>query len=121
MGGANSIDKNYRTWGVDWFPQEMIPYSEFYKLQERNIKKIDIVISHTCPNEFVPILSKVDAYLNTHVDSSQEVLSAILNEYKPDLWYFGHFHKGLSDKYNNTYWYCLNNIPSTNWWRYLNG
>jgi len=119
MGGAASIDRNYRTQGVDWFPQELIPYAEFYKLQELNVPKIDIVISHTCPMEFAPMLQKVGVFRYNFHDSSQEVLSAILQEYTPDLWYFGHFHAGVTGKYNNTNWYCLNDIPNINWWRYL--
>jgi len=119
MGGGDSIDKNYRVMGRDWFPQELIPYSEFYKLQERKVNKIDIVISHTCPLEFVPTLYKNNVFKTNFHDSSQEVLSAILQEYKPSLWYFGHFHANISGRCNNTYWYCLNDIPNTQWWRYL--
>lgn len=46
MGGAESIDKNTRLIGFDWFPQEVLTLSELYKLEERGLDKVDIVISH---------------------------------------------------------------------------
>lgn len=127
MGGGLSIDKEIRTIGLDWFPQELIPYAEFYKLQEKGIEKIDIVISHTCPNEFnVEIdaqLRKLSQYAFRTIkfkDCSQEVLSAILEEYKPSLWYFGHFHVEAEGVHENTKWYALD-YPrhGKRWWRYL--
>lgn len=123
MGGALSIDKEARTLGIDWFPQELIPYSEFYKLKESGIKKIDIVISHTCPDEFNLKLKVKQPYIGWHhkfLDCSQQVLSAILEEYKPPLWYFGHFHVDVKGQYDNTKWYCLN-YPGNGgrWWRVL--
>jgi len=123
MGGAISIDKSSRTQGVDWFPQELIPYSEFYKLKESGIDKVDIVISHTCPTEFNQFLRVKRVYKeweNKFKDSSQQVLSAILEEYKPKLWYFGHFHVSMKGTHQQTKWYCLN-YPHNGgrWWRYL--
>ena len=124
MGGAASIDKNSRTPGVDWFPQEMISISELYKLEEQGLDRVDIVISHTCPQEFNPLLNPKKPYSGWEYkfwDSSQEVLSELLYMYKPSLWYFGHFHvytKGFF-KETNTKWACLNMIPETNWWKYL--
>lgn len=127
MGGGLSIDKESRTIGIDWFPQELIPYAEFYRLQEAGIKKVDIVISHTCPNEFNgdvdrELRKKPDYKGRAYkfMDCSQQVLSAILEEYKPSLWYFGHFHLDVKGYHNNTRWYCLN-YPGNGgrWWRYL--
>lgn len=123
MGGALSIDKDSRTIGIDWFPQELIPYSEFYKLQEAGLKKVDVVISHTCPVEFnTEIMPKCPykGWEYKFFDCSQQVLSAILEEYKPSLWYFGHFHVTAKGTHNNTKWYCLN-YPDNGgqWWRYL--
>lgn len=127
MGGAISVDKNDRTPGMNWFPQELIPYAEFYKLQEAGLKKVDIVISHTCPNEFnyevdVQLRKRPDYALWSYkfMDCSQQVLSAILEEYKPSLWYFGHFHVTAKGQHDNTKWFCLN-YPGNGgrWWRYL--
>ena len=42
MGGAHSIDKHLRTVGVDWFPEEVISYSD---LQDLPDIKVDIFIT----------------------------------------------------------------------------
>lgn len=50
IGGANSIDKHSRTFGVDWFPEEVITNKDINNLPDT---KVDIVISHTCPENFL--------------------------------------------------------------------
>jgi len=124
IGGAYSIDKNRRTVGIDWFPQEIIPASVIYRLMEDNVKNVDIVISHTCPAEFNHGVNKAAGrmYNGWHIkfeDPSQEVLSEVLHEYKPSLWYFGHFHVNASGVYEDTTWRCLNMTTNTGWWKYL--
>ena len=124
VGGGLSIDKHLRTMGIDWFPQEMVPASILYKMEEKNLRKVDIVISHTCPFEFNSGLNSKMPYIgweHKFHDSSQEVLSEVLNTYKPVLWYFGHFHVRAEGHYKltNTRWFALSDIPNAGWWRYL--
>jgi hypothetical protein len=124
VGGAWSIDMEARTPHIDWFPEEIIPISLIYKLKENGLNHVDIVISHTCPNEFnAQVLSKkpYPGWENKFYDPSQDVLSQILYEYKPNLWYFGHFHvstQGYHDE-TNTKWFALADIPTPGWWQYL--
>ena len=54
MGGAYSIDKNSRTIGYDWFPEETITQKDMMNLPDI---KIDIFITHTCPIELVKELA----------------------------------------------------------------
>lgn len=46
MGGAESVDKQYRTEGKDWFPEESITQADIDAIPTG---KIDIIVSHTCP------------------------------------------------------------------------
>lgn len=86
IGGADSIDKNLRTPGEDWFPEELITESDIYRLPDQSI---DIVISHTCPREFeIPYLSNTEK----SKDPSCMALSYVLHKYRPARWYFGHWH-----------------------------
>lgn len=101
IGGADSIDKNQRTIGHDWFGEENISYDQF-EMAMAIEERIDIVISHTCPGLFEVIGSEGKVY-----DSNRIALNQILNKYKPTLWYFGHWHKSMEGKYNDTYWRCL--------------
>jgi hypothetical protein len=110
VGGANSIDKQYRTIGVDWFPSEVITQKDLYNLPDCTI---DIVISHTCPREFLHEILKQD--FRKFNDPCYDALSFILQTYKPDNWFFGHFHHNKKGSYANTNWYCLNMAVASGW------
>jgi len=116
MGGADSIDKNTRIIGCDWFPDEVITQSDVNNLL--NIK-IDIIISHTLPKEFDLIIN--NKWLMEKLrDPSRMALSYLLDKYRPSLWYFGHFHMHQTGKYKNTEWTCLNMAGGGNgWWEWL--
>ena len=109
FGGANSIDKASRTLGVDWFPEEVITYRDLENLPD---EKVDIIISHTCPEEF-------DLEGLEHIDPSKKALSYILDKYRPDLWYFAHFHEYRVGSYMDCKWKCLNMASLTGWWEWI--
>lgn len=116
FGGALSIDKAYRTEGIDWFREETISYKDMMNLPEC---KIDIVISHTCPEEFWWAAKMHLIFCNRYNDPSVKALSCILEKYKPKHWYFGHFHKYLFGRYKNTFFWGLNTPRESNWWMRL--
>ena len=118
VGGAYSIDKQWRKIGWDWFPEETITQKDIENLPE---VRIDIVISHTCPLEFQDELMTSDdgRCRQKFKDPSMLALSYILKKYSPPLWYFGHFHFYKSGRTNGTAWTCLNKSPDTGWWEYL--
>jgi Icc-related predicted phosphoesterase len=119
IGGADSIDKNSRTPGWDWFPEETIKAEDIDKILNIN-KKIDIIISHTCPLEF-DILSKI---YNTNIynkiyDPSCQWLNIVLEKLNPSLWYFGHWHQYIKGQYKNTNWTCLDMVPNSYYFEWL--
>lgn len=117
FGGADSIDKNLRTVGYDWFPEENISQKDMFNLPDC---KIDIIISHTCPTEFLPSLTKCKGISFTKGrDSNCEALSQILNIYKPKLWYFGHWHVNCTDFIKDCRFYAMSLTKDTHWWRWL--
>jgi len=115
MGGANLIDKMRRTLGVDWFPDELITQSDFMNLPECDV---DIFITHTCPNELVHDLAK--RYIGKEWEPSNHALSELWKIYKPDLWFFGHWHTHLETTMMGTKCYCLS-CPGGEgrWWMWL--
>jgi len=118
LGGAESIDKKYRTPGFDWFPEELITEKD-YETSVNNIKNfdgIDIVFSHTCPMEFGVLNNRYDKY----DDPSRIWLSMILKEFQPKRWYFGHWHVWNKGFNKGCFWECLD-YPQHNgrWWTYL--
>lgn len=115
FGGASSIDRNTRTIGVDWFPEEVIRYSDITNIGYDG--EVDIVISHTCPTEFdVCPGVKEDGY---YKDPSRQALSYILRRYKPALWYFGHWHKYMTGYTGGCRWTCLSYFGNGNCWEFL--
>ena len=117
MGGAESIDKMYRTPEIDWFPQETISYNDIAKLDVETL--VDIFITHTCPECLVDTMITFNAgKLN---DPSPKALQAMYEMYHPGLWYFGHWHNYKTGTMydNKTSWTCLSHPRRTGWWCYL--
>lgn len=114
IGGALSVDKQWRTVGLDWFPEEQITHGEIYNLPD---EEVDIIISHTCPMEFNDKIPQVTN--DKFKDSSQVALSSVLLKYRPKKWFFAHFHVSKEGMFEQTYWRCLNMSSETGWWTEL--
>ena len=115
MGGANSIDQQWRTLGHDWFPEEVITQKDLQNLPDI---KVDIFITHTCPTELVDKLRM--SYPEKGYEPSNKALTELWKIYKPNTWIFGHWHvyrKGIIDR---TKWYCLSHpTKGDKWWMWL--
>lgn len=97
IGGAYSVDKDYRLMhGMNWFADEQ-PSDEIKRRVEQRISKlgnrVDIVLSHTCPYRYEPreaFLSMID---QASVDTSTEQwLDTIEAKLDYDAWFCGHWH-----------------------------
>lgn len=112
-GGAESVDKNLRTPGHDWFPEENITNVDLDMMLSHD--KIDIVISHTCPASF-----NVAGSEGKRVDSNRLALECVLGKYDPELWFFGHWHTHSTGEYGQTKWMSLD-YPGHGgrWWSWL--
>lgn len=115
FGGALSVDKHWRTPGFDWFPEETINYEDLDRID--GIGKVDIVISHTCPESCIAaLLSKGPVgYWDKKNDSSTQALEWILETHKPDRWYFGHWHEQCYGLVKGCRWTALNMMRRSGW------
>ena len=96
IGGAYSVDKSYRLernygWWADEQPSEEIKH--FVESQIDKIKRVDYVLSHTCPFKYEPR----EAFLNfidqsTVDDSTERWLDKIEETLEYKLWFCGHWH-----------------------------
>ena len=97
MGGAYSIDKNYRienNW--PWFADEQMSEQEMEVCFEKyNEEKFDYILTHTCPFSFIP-----DEFgYNPRFDyGMEEFFDKMEKSISYDWWYFGHFHKDMDIK-----------------------
>jgi len=112
IGGADSIDKQYRIKGISWWEQETIKQKDIYNLPNIDIV---IVISHTCP--MVAFEHIKPFYGEKKTDPSCIALQTVFSESNPNMWFFGHFHKENVFDHNECQFYGLG-MPrtGTRWW-----
>ena len=96
IGGAYSVDKEYRLLkGWSWFKDEQ-PNKEIVKYIEKQITKqrhFDIVLTHTCPIKTEPRHMFLPFIDQSKVDKTPELLLQRIADWITfDNWYFGHFH-----------------------------
>lgn len=112
IGGARSIDANYRIRGVDWWPEENISYREQEAILDTLLRyegEIHTVISHDAPGGLD--VSEACTYTGTDiVDGNRKFLQHVLDTVAPKRWYFGHYHKAMRGTYQGCEWRCLDMI-----------
>ena len=112
VGGADSIDKQWRTIGVNWWPEEEIDY---YTLAEIVIpmfkeKRPKMVVTHTCPETITKELQKVlnNGWNNPPTTRTEHALQLMFEAHQPDVWVFGHFHHAWELRRDGTRFICVN-------------
>lgn len=109
--GAYSIDRHYRTIGVNWWSNEQVNIDNFMKARELyNSIKPDLVITHDCPEFMVPtyIGKNRPVYQNITTWALQE----LYNIHQPKMWIHGHYHQSLTTIYGNTKFVCLDELET---------
>jgi len=109
--GAYSIDKIYRTIGIDWWQQEEVNIEGFMKARElyRGIKP-DIVITHDCP-EFL-VSQYIGPNARVYQNNTNCALQELYNIHQPKLWIHGHYHVSKTTLYGNTKFVCLDELEA---------
>lgn len=106
--GADSIDKHLRTEGVDWFADEELNYQEQLEAFDAYCQcKPRIVVSHDCPQSVMQTL-----FGYPEKSQTRNMLQAMFNEHKPELWVFGHFHQSKDVNILGTRFVCLNELET---------
>lgn len=115
IGGAPSIDKQMRTWGIDWWPEEAIRVADVYRANEAG--RVDVVVSHDAPNSTTPIVDKrvgvqpvwMPDDLKVYLDQNRLMLDAVRDIAQPSLWIHGHHHVFETVSRNGTRYVALAN------------
>ena len=107
--GASSVDKKYRTIGVDWWKEEEIDRRTAEKCLNRFARtKPEIVLSHDCPASMVPEFMTNDWKLEKSFTGA--VLDAMFEIHQPKTWIFGHHHNDKTVTKNGTEFICLDEL-----------
>lgn len=94
VGGADSIDKEYRTPGVSWWEEETLSAEEIKQVVDivEKDNKFDYVLTHTCPDKF---LHRYLRGVSKYNDPVALFLDNIYEMIEFSEWHHGHLHQDL--------------------------
>lgn len=107
FGGASSIDRAFRSHGIDWWPQEAVTQEQIDKVSDEHV---DILFTHDVPGSPPNLMSKLN---NSKIskewkeqlpaaEEQRNLLYQLKQKVKPAYIYHGHYHVNYDDVYNNT-------------------
>lgn len=101
--GAHSVDRDERVEGVDWWPEEELSYLHCDRLLRSLLgEDVRVVVSHDCPQSVLRPLFGISGKSRTG-----QLLDAILEQHRPELWVFGHHHKSKNEVLDGVRFRCL--------------
>lgn len=112
LGGAWSIDRHYRTPGVDWWFDEEVSYEKLEVLAEQfSVLKPKIVVTHDAPTWVAYEMFLKQQTNPYHVKTrTGEALQEMFDSWKPEYWCFGHWHKTKVENIDGTTFVCLGEL-----------
>lgn len=111
LGGAFSIDAEWRAQGLDWWVDEEMSYDALFTAIDLYEKvKPRIVVSHECPEG---LAWKFFSWYRGDLKSrTREALDAMRSIHKPELHVFGHWHHNIDEVVDGTRYVCLNELET---------
>jgi len=104
--GAYSIDRQYRTPYVSWWPAEQLTTAQGQACVEAFASvKPDFVLSHDCPISIYQHVINNTWYIQKNWTA--RLLEECFTRHQPRRWVFGHHHRPWSEKINGTRFHCL--------------
>jgi hypothetical protein len=113
IGGAESIDRDMRVSGKDWFASEVPSYAEFSNFA--NLPPADVVIAHTAPISVIeacfpyPLFPGFAQVENALEQVWQQTAS------RSSYYFYGHWHMPMTKIIKGTHFQC---IPCTHEWNF---
>lgn len=101
LGGAVSVDKDWRVPFKEWWPEETISFGDVLVAVQGG--EVDYMITHDCPSG-VLITSIIDnpygfpAHSLRDAEAHRDTLRSVVDEVKPKLLVHGHYHQYYKDK-----------------------
>jgi hypothetical protein len=114
LGGAASIDRDWRVEGIDWWPGEELSTArlgDMIAIYDKH--RPDVLITHECPEFFAK--EKMIKLVNGDAafpSRTRDALDAMYAIQPPKLHVFGHWHHDLSYEHHRTgtRFVCLNEL-----------
>jgi hypothetical protein len=103
VGGAHSIDREFRTPGYNWWSEEQLSEEDFAQITEKYLRARPMaMITHDCPVAITP--NPKYSCMRTRTNNSFQLM---WEAHQPDLWVFGHHHVSFDQAANGTRFVCL--------------
>lgn len=93
LGGANSIDFEGRTQGINWWAEESITLGDAYRTIQDGVA--EVMFAHEAPSGVVPMTGhgeKWSARGLAYAAQSSEVMLQVVDAIQPKLFMHGHYH-----------------------------
>lgn len=106
LGGAHSVDRQWRTPGVSWFPEETLTYGQAFEAATTP-HDIDIMVTHDCPSgvDIPGIEGNPLGFPKEEIavsDKHRELLGYVVGNLQPKILVHGHYHVAYSDTLDST-------------------
>jgi predicted phosphodiesterase len=109
LGGASSIDREWRTPGKNWWPDEELSIDQLFKAVDTyEAAKPRVVLTHECPEDVVGHLML--HYRNEYSSRTRQALDSMWALHQPEIWVFGHWHIHVDQTIGNTRFMCLEEL-----------
>ena len=99
MGGATSVDRDWRHPYIDWWPVELPDERNFQQAHERldaTDWQVDYVVTHTCASRMLATtLFPAPSCENPDIDRLTDFLDELEDRLSYKRWYYGHFHRDM--------------------------
>lgn len=94
LGGAESIDRDARTHGSDWWPAERMTYGQFLRAYEE-MGEVDVLITHDTTHSVFRALAARSGHAEAKVEVGhfeRESIGEVISKVRPRWHVHGHHH-----------------------------
>lgn len=115
VGGAVSVDKEFRTEGYDWWAEEELTIPELDDIVDKYCEvKPRIMVTHTAPDFLASDLAWAAhrGYKLDFPSRHQQAFNVMFFHHKPELHIFGHWHVDFDHVVEGCRFVCLNELST---------
>jgi hypothetical protein len=110
IGGALSIDKQWRMPNYTWWEDEELSRQELETLLDVYcITKPRIMVTHDCPEPVAMAMNRRTEKLE-YPSITRQAFQSMFEIHQPDVWVYGHWHRSFDEVIDGTRFVCLNEL-----------
>lgn len=108
LGGALSVDRAYRTEGIDYWSNEELSHQELNTLVDKYESiKPEYVVTHDCPDSIANEIMMAYRKDKSEPSITRQALESMFYIHQPKYWIFGHWHHSMQFSRSGTNFICL--------------